>query len=126
MNEFEPRTAAACTSHFVVCGERCVLPTTLRTRNFLDDGVHRFPAKGERAVATELVVHETVTRSVVDTVRVLKKRGLSVQLVLGPDGALTQHGDLATDILWHASQHNGASFGVEVVNPYYPSYLKPG
>ena len=45
---------------------------------------------------------------------------------MGADGALTQHGDLATDILWHASQHNGASFGVEVVNPYYPSYLKPG
>src|SRR5690606_3933554 len=31
-----------------------------------------------------------------------------------------------TDILWHASQHNAPSFGVEVVNPYYPSYLKPG
>ena len=43
-----------------------------------------------------------------------------------PQGAFTQHGDLATEILWHASQHNGPSFGVEVVNPYYPSYLKPG
>ncbi|OQX69643.1 MAG: hypothetical protein B6A08_04525 [Sorangiineae bacterium NIC37A_2] len=71
-------------------------------------------------------MHETVTRSVDSTIAVLKKRGLSVHLVMDADGALTQHGDLATDILWHASQHNGASFGVEVVNPYYPSYLKPG
>jgi hypothetical protein len=83
-------------------------------------------SKGKRARAVELVIHETVTRSVDSTIAVLKKRGLSVHLVMGPDGALTQHGDLATDVLWHASQHNGASFGVEVVNPYYPSYLKPG
>src|SRR5690606_4467618 len=76
--------------------------------------------------AVELVIHETVTRSVDATIAVLKKRGLGVHLVMDADGSLTQHGDLATDILWHASQHNGASFGVEVVNPYYPSYLKPG
>ncbi|MBK8977136.1 MAG: N-acetylmuramoyl-L-alanine amidase [Planctomycetes bacterium] len=98
----------------------------LTVRTFAEDGVHRFASKGKRAGAVELVIHETVTRSVDSTIAVLKKRGLSVHLVMGADGALTQHGDLATDILWHASQHNGASFGVEVVNPYYPSYLKPG
>jgi len=112
-------------SGFIVGGAAVCAPG-LVVRNFAEEGVHRFPSKGKRARAVELVIHETVTRSVDSTIAVLKKRGLSVHLVMGADGALTQHGDLATDILWHASQHNGASFGVEVVNPYYPSYLKPG
>jgi hypothetical protein len=112
-------------SGLIVSGMNVCAPG-LDVRNFVDDGVHRFASKGKRARATELVIHETVTRSVDSTIAVLKKRGLSVHLVMGPDGALTQHGDLATDILWHASQHNAPSFGVEVVNPYYPSYLKPG
>ncbi len=111
---------------FIVGGKATCPVEGLSIRTFAEDGVHRFPSKGKRARAVELVVHETVTRSVDSTIAVLKKRGLSVHLVMGADGALTQHGDLATDILWHASQHNGASFGVEVVNPYYPSYLKPG
>ncbi|MCB9604871.1 MAG: N-acetylmuramoyl-L-alanine amidase, partial [Sandaracinus sp.] len=112
-------------SGFIVGGVAVCAPG-LVVRNFAEDAVHRFPSKGKRARAVELVIHETVTRNVDSTIAVLKKRGLSVHLVMGADGALTQHGDLATDILWHASQHNGPSFGVEVVNPYYPSYLKPG
>ena len=111
---------------FIVGGKATCPVEGLSIRTFAEDGVHRFPSKGKRARAVELVIHETVTRSVDSTIAVLKKRGLSVHLVMGADGALTQHGDLATDILWHASQHNGPSFGVEVVNPYYPSYLKPG
>ncbi len=111
-------------SAFIVGGAKVCAPG-LAIRNFADDEVYRFASKGKRARATELVIHETVTRSVDETIAVLKKRGLSVHLVMGPDGELSQHGDLATDIFWHASQHNGASFGVEVVNPYYPSYLKP-
>jgi N-acetylmuramoyl-L-alanine amidase len=58
---------------------------------------------------------------------VLKRRGLSVHLIIGPDGQFTQHGDLATDVLWHAGPvHNVPSVGVEVVNPYYPRYLRRG
>lgn len=75
---------------------------------------------------TELIVHETVTRSAAATVKVLQDRGLSVHLIMAPDGTLTQHGDLGDEILWHASQHNGQSVGVEVVNPYYPRGLRPG
>lgn len=111
---------------FIVSGKAMGPIEGLSIRTFVEDGVHRFAAKGKRARAVEIVIHETVTRSVDSTIAVLKKRGLSVHVVMGADGALTQHGDLATDILWHASQHNAASFGVEVVNPYYPSYLKPG
>lgn len=112
-------------SSFIVDGAKLCAPG-LVVRNFVDDGVHRFVAKGKRARATELVIHETVTRSVADTIGVLKKRGLSVHLVMGPDGEFTQHGDLATDVLWHAGNHNAASIGVEVVNPYYPRLLKKG
>lgn len=113
-------------SGFVVRGLAAPEVADLSVRTFAD-GELRFAAKGRRARVTELVVHETVTRSVESTLGVLKKRGLSVHLVLGPDGQVTQHGDLATDVLWHAGPvHNGPSFGVEVVNPYYPRLLRKG
>jgi hypothetical protein len=96
-------------------------------RTWRDEGVPHFTTKGKRRRVTEFVIHETVTRSVESTVAVLQRRGLSVHLVLGPDGSVTQHGDLATDVLWHAgAQHNVPSFGVEVVNPYYPRFLRKG
>lgn len=110
-------------SNLIVNGVAVCAPD-LAVRTFVDDGVHRFAPKGTRSRATEIVVHETVTRSVDSTVAVLEKRGLSAHLVMGPDGVLTQHGDLATDVLWHAGAHNNPSFGVEVVNPYYPRLLK--
>ncbi len=114
-------------SGLVVRGVPTSAPDGVAVRNFLEDRCVRFVSKGKRQRATELVIHETVTRSVDSTVAVLKKRGLSVHLVLGPDGELTQHGDLASDVLWHAGPaHNGPSFGVEVVNPYYPRLLRKG
>jgi len=111
----------------VVGGVATCAPEGVAVRTFLEAGVVRFASKGKRTRATELVIHETVTRSVASTIAVLQKRGLSVHLVMGPDGELTQHGDLATEVLWHAGKvHNRPSFGVEVVNPYYPRNLKPG
>lgn len=112
-------------SCLVVRGIATSAPDSVAVRTFLEDGAARFASKGKRSHATELVIHETVTRSVDSTIAVLKKRGLSVHLVLGPDGELTQHGDLVSDVLWHAGPaHNGPSFGVEVVNPYYPRLLR--
>jgi hypothetical protein len=32
-------------------------------------------------------------------------------MIMGPNGEITQHGDLADDTLWHASQHNPISVG---------------
>ncbi len=114
-------------SGLVVRGVATSAPDSVPVRTFLEDGTARFASKGKRTRATEIVIHETVTRSVDSTIAVLKKRGLSVHLVLGPDGELTQHGDLADDVLWHAGPaHNGPSFGVEVVNPYYPRLLRKG
>lgn len=113
-------------SGFIVRGVAVPAPGNLVVRTFAD-GEARFASKGRRQRVTELVIHETVTRSVDSTIAVLKKRGLSVHLILGPDGELTQHGDLVSDVLWHAGPaHNGPSFGVEVVNPYYPRLLRKG
>ena len=55
----------------------------------------------------------------------LERSKLGVHFIVGPDGAVTQHGDLVRDRLAHAGGHNAPSVGIEVVNPYYPKYLKP-
>jgi len=115
------------TRTFIVGGKEIEPPPGLDVLNFNDSSVHRFRGRDRTGKpVTELVIHESVTRSAADTVAVLKKRRLGVHLVLDEHGRFTQHGDLAVDRLAHAIQHNGPSIGIEVVNPYYPSYLKPG
>ena len=112
---------------FIVGGQPLQPPAGIEVLNFNDSSVPRFHYR-ERAgkPVTELILHETITRSAADTLAVLKKRRLSVHLLLDEHGRFTQHGDLADDILAHASQHNSPSIGIEVVNPYSPRYLKPG
>ncbi len=114
-------------SALIVAGEAIEPPAGLAVANFRDTEVHRFAGRDRagRAV-TEVVVHESVTRSAADTVAVLKRRKLGVHLIVAPDGRVTQHGDLAHDRLVHAGGHNGPSVGIEVVNPYYPTYLRDG
>jgi len=117
----------ASTSSFIVAGVPLPSPTSLTVTNFLDPSVPRFRGRNRRGrVVNEFVVHETVTRSAADTIQVLQQRGLGVHMIMGPNGEITQHGDLADDTLWHASQHNPVSVGIEVVNPYYPKYLRSG
>ena len=70
---------------FIVGGKATCPVDGLSIRTFAEDAVHRFPSKGKRARAVELVIHETVTRSVDSTIAVLKKRALSVHLVMGAD-----------------------------------------
>jgi len=106
----------------IVAGRDVEAPD-IRIRNFRDPEVVRFKGQSRAGrVVNELILHETVTRSTAATVSVLIKRKLGVQLIVGPDGEVTQHGDLAHDRLAHAGGHNGPSVGVEVVNPYYPKY----
>lgn len=102
--------------------------TNLNLRNFYDrGGVERLigPPRYEGKV-TEIVVHETVTRDVATTIKVLKRRKLGAHFIIDPEGAVTQHGDLVHDALSHAGSHNKRSVGIEVINPYYPRYLKSG
>ena len=109
--------SGASTSSFIVGGVPLPPPRGLTVTNFLDPRVPRFRGRNRRGRAVnEFAVHETVTRSVADTVQVLQQRGLGVHMIMGPNGEITQHGDLADDTLWDASQHNPASEGVEVAN----------
>ena len=110
-------------STMIVAGQDVAAPHGLRVRNYRDPKVTRFAGRNRAGrVVDELILHETVTRSAAATVSVLLKRKLGVQLIVGPDGEVTQHGDLAHDRLAHAGGHNGPSVGIEVVNPYYPKY----
>jgi hypothetical protein len=73
----------------------------------------------------EIIIHETVTRDYETTLKVLRRRKLGVHFLIDPSGLVTQHADLVNDHLSHASRHNATSVGIEVINPYYPRYLKP-
>jgi hypothetical protein len=48
------------------------------------------------------------------------QRRLSVQLYADVDGRILQHNDLVEE-LWHGSQYNGVSIGIEIVAPVLPS-----
>jgi hypothetical protein len=111
----------------IVDGSELEVPEGLVVRNFNDPAVFRFKnrVRATREVL-EVVVHETVTRSWASTVDVLKQRGLGVHFIADADGTIYQHADLVTDEMWHASQHNGASVGIEVVNPYEPGLAPKG
>jgi len=89
---------------------------------------HRFVGTSRAGVVVdELVLHETVTRSAADAVRVLDRRGLGVHFIIAEDGSVDQHADPALDRLAHAGRfHNPTSVGIEVTNPYYPRYLRRG
>ncbi len=113
-------------SGLVVAG-RVVPGPYVGARNYLEDALPKFRPRRLRVAATELVIHETVTTSMGATMAALNERGNSVHLIVDAAGELTQHGDLATDVLWHAGPlHNSTSYGVEVITPYYPSLLSPG
>jgi len=109
----------------IIDGRSLLPPDGVLVQNFLEPDVHRFSGRDRSGPITEVIVHETVTRSVASTIKVLERRKLGVHLIVGPGGAVTQHGDLARDRLAHAGGHNAPSVGIEVVNPYYPEYLKP-
>lgn len=120
-------TTAAEHRGFLIGGDVLPAPSGLDITNFHDPAVHRFDGRHRTGrTVTELIVHESVTRSAADTVAVLKRRRLGVHLIVAADGRVTQHGDLANDRLAHAGGHNGPSVGIEVTNPYYPKYLRDG
>lgn len=114
-------------SSLIVSGKDLPAPN-LNIRNYRDHEVHQFTGRARGDYPTnEVIIHETVTRSAASTVAVLERRGLSVHLIVDPDGLVTQHGDLAARRYTHAgTRHNRVSVGIEVVNPYYPHLLRDG
>lgn len=97
----------------------------LRVRNFLD-GAERLKASGRRQRAVALILHEVAGRTVAGTVERLRSKGYGIHAIVSPDGEITQHCDLVTDVVSHSLGHNAHSIGVEVVSPYYPRVVKPG
>lgn len=115
------------TTCLIASGKALAPPPGHEVRNFRDPAVHRFTGRDRTGQpVTEVVVHESVTRSAAQTVAVLRRRGLGVHLIIAPDGRVTQHGDLAIDRLAHAGGHNGPSVGIDVVTPYYGDQLRKG
>ncbi len=115
-------------NHKIVIGGKLFEPPEgLELLNFLEPAVPCFKA-GRRAKTPikELVIHETVTTGVTATIAILQRRKLGVHFIVGPDGAVTQHNDLAYDRVAHAPPHNKYSVGIEIVTPYYPMYLGEG
>ncbi len=122
-------------SEQMIVGNCCLAPPDgVAVKNFKDPSVYRFVNKKRTRPVTEFVVHETVTNTWQETVRVLQPksesnpggRGLGVHLIADADGTMYQHADLAQDVTWHGSQHNDMSVGVETVNPFLPRYEHKG
>ncbi len=122
-----PHTATGRTDTIIIGGIHLTPPSGLRVRNYLAPSVHHFTARGRAGrTVNEIIIHESVTRSMKGTVNVLRRRGLSVHFIVDGDGVVTQHGDLLNERHSHAAPHNTASVGIEVVNPYYPGHLRKG
>ncbi len=110
----------------VIAGMPRSAPGGLQVFGLTDPGIERFDGPRRHVDdIDQIVLHETVTRSRADAVRVLRKRKLGVHFIVDADGAVFQHADLA-DQVSHARGHNQRSIGIEIVNPYYPRYLRNG
>lgn len=108
--------------NLIIKGVELTPPEGLVVENYAMPGIVRFKNAKRNRPVNELILHETVTSSCSQTVDVLVQRGLGVHFIIGAEGIVRQHGDLYEDDLWHANQHNDNSVGIELVNPYYPSY----
>jgi N-acetyl-anhydromuramyl-L-alanine amidase AmpD len=68
-----------------------------------------------------LVVHDTAgERDGAGVHETLAARGLSVEFVVGVDGAVWQYVDPARVYCWHAGSVNGRAVGIECVNSVFP------
>lgn len=119
-----PAPPPATSGQIIVGGRGYAAPEGVSVRNWTDGAdVPRLTKPGTRKSVTELVLHETCDGvGAADTLATLRKRGLSIHLIVDAFGVATQHADLLTDVAQHAGQHNGPSIGIEVDNPYYPSW----
>lgn len=109
-------------SNFIVRGKSIPAPDGLIVTNHVENGLPSLRNQARTGKVTQVIVHETVTSSAKSTVDVLQQRKLGVHLIVGPEGFVYQHADLAADECWHASEHNDMSVGIETVNPFSPKY----
>lgn len=117
----------------IVANGKCLSPFVgMRVLNFLNPAVYRFKNQKRKAGTTdEFVQHETASTNWKGTVATLSPkslknpngRNLGVHFIVDYDGSIYQHGDIETDLLWHAGKHSDRSVGTELVNPYYPAWM---
>lgn len=113
----------------IVDGARVQLPDEfladdLTASNYMDDEEPHFKHRERSVKLVHFVLHETCGNTAKGCMNTLLKRGYGVQLILAPSGHLSCHGDLVRDRMIHANQLNDTSFGVEIVNPYAPKYVR--
>lgn len=117
-----------------------LLKLGITASNYIDDDERHFEQFRPRKKVTHFVIHESVTMSAAQTIRVLdgKRRSSAragkndgkgwdygIHLNLCPDGHIICNADLVRERLVQANQLNDESFGMEVVNPYNPKFAKP-
>jgi hypothetical protein len=112
-------------SALVLNGVQVPATDAMRVRTFVQDASLAFAGSKRGKVVSEIVVHETVTRDVETTLRVLRRRKLGAHFIVVPDGELLQLADPIRTRLEHAAPHNVRSIGIEIVNPVEPRFLRP-
>lgn len=115
----------ATSNKIIIKGERVELPRIVldaggTAANYLDDNEPHLSNGPRSQLLTTFVLHETSGNSATGCKDTLRKKGLGIHLILGKDGRISNHADLASEIAWHASQCNPVSVGMEIVNPYRP------
>lgn len=82
-------------------------------------------AKRRSRPVTKIILHETVTQSVLGMWRVLERKGLSTHYSIDRRGRILEYHDPAEDITWHGKgKHpsqknmNYRSVGIDAVNPF--------
>lgn len=113
----------------IVNGEKVPLPAAVlelgvRGFNYIDDGEPCLRNKPRTAKLAHLVLHETAGNSATGCKDTLRQKKIGVHLILGKNGDLSCHADLARDVCFHGNQLNATSVGIEVVNPYRPEYAR--
>jgi hypothetical protein len=113
----------------IVNGEKVAVPASIldlgcRAYNFIDDGEPNLRNAPRTKPVQHLVLHETAGNSATGCKDTLRQKKIGVHLILGKNGDLSCHADLATDVCFHGNQLNATSVGIEVVNPYRPEYAR--
>lgn len=78
-----------------------------------------------RAVVDQIVLHESVTYTVDDAVRVLSDQGYGAHFLVDLDGSITQHVELDRMTV-HCAGSNHRGVGIEVINRYYGKHKRDG
>jgi hypothetical protein len=107
-------------SKFIIDDMFVTPPKGMIVTNWIQDNEPKFKFKPRKKKLRHFVLHENAGRSAKNCKATILRKGYGVHLVLDRKGNVSQHGDLATEVMIHANQLNKTSIGIEVINPYAP------